>query len=218
MSGRGRALGRQPGEVQLQGSLFGAGEPSVDESFGRLSRIQLDAAAWVDHQAGWLSGDDVLFDRLVLGGLEWHQRIVEMWERELPEPRLTSWWSSGDGSEPLPILAVIRGLLSHRYGKEFDSIGFNWYRRGEDSVAWHGDRHREVVDNPVVAIVSIGAPRPFRLRPAEGGRSISFNLGLGDLLVMGGACQHTWQHSVPKMRHAQPRISITYRHGACADP
>jgi alkylated DNA repair dioxygenase AlkB len=107
----------------------------------------------------------------------------------------------------------MRRVLSHRYGESFDSIGFNCYRRGDDSVAWHGDRHRKTVIDPVVAIVSVGAPRPFRLRPRGGGRSISFDLGIGDLLVMGGACQHAWQHCVPKVRHAQPRISITYRHG-----
>jgi alkylated DNA repair dioxygenase AlkB len=81
-------------------------------------------------------------------------------------------------------------------------------------VAWHGDRHRLTVDDPVVAIVSVGEPRPFRLRPRGGGPSRSFDLGHGDLFVMGGACQHDWEHSVPKVRQAGPRISITYRHGA----
>ena len=69
-------------------------------------------------------------------------------------------------------------------------------------------------DDPVVATVSVGAPRPFRLRPRGGGRSHSFDLGRGDLLVMGGSCQHDWEHTVPKVRAAGPRISITFRHGA----
>ena len=68
--------------------------------------------------------------------------------------------------------------------------------------------------NPVVAIVSVGAARPLRVRPRGGGAALSFDLGRGDLFVMGGACQHDWEHSVPKVRHAEPRISITYRHGA----
>ena len=67
------------------------------------------------------------------------------------------------------MLAEIRRLLSTRYGEAFDSIGFNCYRDGADSVAWHGDRHRETVDDPIVAIVSVGAPRPLRLRPRGGG-------------------------------------------------
>ena len=94
----------------------------------------------------------------------------------------------------------MRRVLSTRYAEAFDSIGFNCYRHGEDSVAWHGDRHRHTIDDPVVAIVSVGAPRPLRLRPRGGGRARSFDLGRGDLFVMGGACQHDWEHCVPKVR------------------
>ena len=89
-----------------------------------------------------------------------------MYERRLPEPRLTAWWVPDQGPEALPVLAEIRRVLSARYGEAFDSIGYNCYRDGADSVAWHGDRHRETVDDPVVAIVSVGAPRPLRLRAA----------------------------------------------------
>ena len=114
--------------------------------------------------------------------------------------------------EPLPVLGEIRSLLSNRYDEEFDSIGFNLYRDGNDSVAWHGDRHRHVVVDPVVAIVSVGEPRPLRLRSRGGGPSLAWRLGDGDLFVMGGACQHDWEHTVPKVRHAGPRMSITFRH------
>ena len=136
-----------------------------------------------------------------------------MYERRLPEPRLTWWWTTAGGPEPLPVLAEARGALSDRYGEAFDSIGCNLYRHGADSVAWHGDRHRHTVVNPIVAIVSVGAPRPLRLRRRGGGRAMSFDLGRGDLFVMGGACQHEWEHSVPKVRQAEPRLSITFRHG-----
>jgi alkylated DNA repair dioxygenase AlkB len=105
----------------------------------------------------------------------------------------------------------MRKLLSLRYAEAFDSIGFNLYRDGRDSVAWHGDRHRHVVVDPIVAIVSVGSPRPLRLRPRGGGTSLSWDLGDGDLFVMGGACQHDWEHTVPKVRHAGPRLSITFR-------
>ena len=104
-------------------------------------------------------------------------------------------------------------MLASRYDEPFDSIGFTLYRDGNDSVAWHGDRHRHVVTNPVVAIVSLGAPRPFRVRPRGGGSSLSWDLGNGDLFVMGGACQHDWEHCVPKTRRpVQPRMSVTIRH------
>ena len=108
----------------------------------------------------------------------------------------------------------MRRSLSERYGEKFDSIGFNLYRDGDDSVAWHGDRHRHNVVNPVIAIVSVGAARPLRIRPRGGGTSRGWDLGLGDLFVMGGACQHEWEHSVPKVRHVSgPRLSITFRYG-----
>ena len=199
--------------LHLQGSLFGFDEPAVDDTFAGLQRTHLDDHSWLDHAAGWLHGEQAVFDRL-WHELSWHQRTVTMWERRLPEPRLTSWWTPADGDESLPVLAEMRRVLSARYGEPFDSIGFNCYRDGNDSVAWHGDRHRHTVDDPVVAIVSVGAARPFRLRPRGGGKARSFDLGRGDLFVMGGACQHDWEHCVPKVGHAEPRISITYRHGA----
>ncbi len=196
-----------------QPTLFGREEPAVDGDLGGLTRIPLDDHSWVDHRPGWLRGEEVVFDELC-ESLTWGQRRVTMYDQRLLEPRLTAWWVPGDGPEPLPILGEMRQVLSRRYGESFDSIGFNWYRDGQDSVAWHGDRHRHVIDDPVVAIVSVGEPRPFRLRPRGGGAAHGFDLGRGDLLVMGGACQHDWEHCVPKVRAAGPRLSITYRHGA----
>jgi alkylated DNA repair dioxygenase AlkB len=198
----------------LQPSLFGAlDDPAVDPTFSGLVRVELDGTSWIDHLSGWLAGEQVVFDHLV-EALDWHQRTVTMWDRRMPEPRLTAWWTPDDGPEAMPILAEVRGVLSARYAEAFDSIGFNCYRHGEDSVAWHGDRHRHTIDDPVVAIVSVGGRRPFRVRSRGGGMARSFDLGRGDLLVMGGACQHDWEHCVPKVRHADPRISITFRHGA----
>lgn len=197
----------------MQGSLLGAAAPEVDATFAGLARTHFDTRTWVDHVPGWLRGDQVVFDQLS-AALHWRQRTVTMYERRLPEPRLTAWWVPSDGPEPLPVLAAARALLSGRYGEAFDSIGFNCYRDGSDSVAWHGDRHRHTVIDPVVAIVSTGSPRPFRLRPRGGGPSCVFALGNGDLFVMGGACQHDWEHTVPKVRLAGPRLSITFRHDA----
>ncbi len=201
----------------VQGSLFGLGEPCVDHTFAHLHRIDLDDASWLDVTRGWLGGHEEVFGRL-WHELAWRQSTVTMWQRRVAEPRLTWWWTICDDDEPLPVLAAARHALDHRYGRTFDAIGFNCYRHGDDSVAWHGDRHRHTVPNPIVAIVSVGAPRPFRLRSRRGGRARSFDLGHGDLFVMGGACQHDWEHSVPKVRLAAPRISITYRYGADRRP
>lgn len=200
----------------LQGSLFGLAEPSADVEFGGLERVALDDASWVEFVPGWLRGADAVFDELH-ATLPWRQRHnVRMYDSIVDEPRLTAWWQPERGRpEPLPVLAQVRAMLTERYAKPFDSIGFNLYRTGHDSVAWHGDRHRHSVVDPVVAIVSVGAPRPLRLRPRGGGASVGWDLGNGDLFVMGGACQHDWEHCVPKLRHvAGPRMSITFRHDA----
>ena len=197
----------------FQPSLFGLDAPSPDVSFGGLERIELDDASWIDHAPGWLRGADGLVEQLA-DALEWGQRQVVMYDRLLAEPRLTSWWDTGCGRpEPVPVLAEARRLLSARYERPFDTIGFNLYRDGRDSVAWHGDRERFRSEEATVAIVSVGSPRSFLVRPRGGGRSRSWQLGHGDLLVMGGACQHHWEHCVPKVsRAAGPRLSIMFRH------
>ena len=203
-----------PPGVTWQASLLdAAGGPGVDDSFAHLTRVELDATSWVDHAPGWVAGSDQLFAEL-LAGTDWSQRSRHMYGRVVEEPRLTSWWraSSGRPLEP-PVLERMRRLLSRRYRVELDSMGLNLYRHGRDSVAWHGDRIAKEIAEPVVAIVSVGEPRRFQLRPREGGRTLTFLLGRGDLLVTGGACQRRWQHRVPKVRSAGPRISITFRHG-----
>jgi alkylated DNA repair dioxygenase AlkB len=200
--------------VFYQGSLFGTLVPAeFDAAFAEASRLTLDDTTWVELVPGWLRGADQVFDELT-ATLPFQQRTgVRMYDRIVAEPRLSAWWRLEHGEpEPLPLLRDMRLVLAEHYGEPFDSIGFNLYRDGNDSVAWHGDRHRHVVTNPVIAIVSVGAPRPFRLRPRGGGQSLSWSLGNGDLFVMGGACQHLWEHTVPKVRATTgPRLSITFR-------
>ena len=201
-------------EVAWQASLLDAAtEPDVDESFARLTRLDLDATSWVDHAPGWVSGSDRIFDELVTN-VDWAQRTRHMYDKRVAEPRLTASWqaSSRLPLEP-PFLERMRRVLSKRYDVELDSMGLNLYRDGQDSVAWHGDRIAKEIKEPVVAIVSVGEPRKFLLRPREGSGTRAFLLGRGDLLVTGGACQRQWQHSVPKVAAAGPRISITFRHG-----
>jgi alkylated DNA repair dioxygenase AlkB len=204
---------RPPPTMSWQASLFGVGEAAIDRSFAGLQREWLDDTTWVDHQAGWLSGADGLLAELV-AGVAWRQRVVTMYGRLLDEPRLTAWWPVEAASDlPAPVLVEARAALSERYGRPFDSLGANLYRDGRDSVAWHGDRIARTAVDPIVAIVSLGEPRPFLLRPRGGGPSHSHVLGAGDLLVMGGRCQHDWEHTVPKVAIAGPRLSLTFRHG-----
>ena len=183
----------------------------VDGGFHRLRRRELADGAWVDLAPGWCRGADALFARL-LAQTPWSGRDVRMYDRIVREPRLTHRWRLDEGPSPPAELRAMAAVLSERYGIEFTQVGANLYRDGADSVAWHGDRVARELPEAIVALVSLGAPRPFRLRPAGGGASIGFLPGPGDLLVMGGSCQRTWQHAVPKVRAAAPRMSIQFRH------
>jgi alkylated DNA repair dioxygenase AlkB len=132
-----------------------------------------------------------------------------MYDKVLDEPRLHG---AIDPEVRPAVVERARVLLSDRYGVDFTSVRANLYRDGRDSVAWHGDRVARDLPNAYVATVSLGARRRFLLRPTGGGRSVRFEPGPGDLLVMGGTCQRDWQHTVPKVAHAEPRISLTFRH------
>jgi alkylated DNA repair dioxygenase AlkB len=182
---------------------------------GELTRIALDDESWVDHAVGWLPNPDGVFDELV-SRLPWAERERLMYGHRVAEPRLTARWP--DGTELPRVLEEARRSLSERYDVEFDSVGFNLYRDGADSVAWHRDRIPAEIERPVVALVSLGTPRPFRLRPYGGGPSRVFRLGHGDLLVTGGQTQRRWEHAVPKQRGAAPRISVAFRHSSGPGP
>jgi alkylated DNA repair dioxygenase AlkB len=200
-------------QVGFQPSLFDGSAPSFDATFGGLRRIQLDEACWIDLVPGWVRGSDALFEE-VLRTREWRQRSRWMYQGKVREPRLTAQWSldSGEPLEPV-ILEALRRCLSERYGVVFDSAGFNLYRDGQDGVAWHGDRIEKAILEPILPLVSLGEPRKFLLRPRGGGRSHAFLLGRGDLLVTGGRTQRAWQHAVPKVARAGPRISVAFRYG-----
>jgi len=201
-------------DLAWQASLFDAGEIGYDPSLAGCLRRKLADGAWVDHLPGWLNGADELFARL-LDSSPWGQHQRWMYERKVTEPRLTHRWyldAESDQGRPPGVLEGIAAALSAHYRVEFKQVGVNLYRDGADSVAWHGDRIARELPEAIVALVSLGAPRPFKLRPKGGGPSLSYVPGPGDLLVMGGSCQRTWDHAVPKVRASGPRISIQFRH------
>jgi alkylated DNA repair dioxygenase AlkB len=197
----------------LQRSLLGQEPTGFDAALTGLARIQLDETAWLDLVAGWVRGSDALFDE-VLRTRAWDQRTRRMRQGRMLEPRLTSHWTLAAG-EPLqpPLVEELRLCLSAHYGVVFDSVGFNLYRNGKDSVAWHGDHISKEIPEPVVPLVSLGEARKLLFRPRGGGPARAFVLGRGDLLVTGGLAQRTWEHAVPKVARAGPRISIAFRNG-----
>ncbi|GAA1295545.1 alkylated DNA repair protein [Planotetraspora silvatica] len=200
----------------FQGSLLGWSEETGLGLLGSsVRRTVLDHGAWVDVRPGWLTGADALFERL-LEAVPWRAERRHMYDRVVDVPRLLKFYGEG---EPLPdpALAEARDALDAHYAQElgepFRTAGLCLYRDGRDSVAWHGDTiGRGSSEDTMVAIVSVGTPRALLLRPRGGGAALRHEVGHGDLLVMGGSCQRTWEHAIPKTaRPTGPRISIQFR-------
>ncbi|MFG1919373.1 alpha-ketoglutarate-dependent dioxygenase AlkB [Micromonospora sp. NPDC048898] len=189
--------------------------PALGPLPGLLRRHQLSRGAWVDHLPGWVHGSDAVLDTL-LTEVPWRAERRTMFDTEVDVPRLLCWYD-GDRQLPHPVLTEARAALTRHYapelGEPFVTAGMCLYRSGRDSVAWHGDTiGRSAHADTIVAIVSFGAPRPLLLRPRGGGDSLRFPVGHGDLIVMGGSCQRTWEHAIPKTtRPVGPRVSVQFR-------
>jgi len=208
----GRARLAQPVGVGVyQADLFAQGRPRLN-SEAVLERCVLDRFCWVDTAHRWLRGGDELL-AILAGSLAWTTAQRPMYGRIVAEPRLGASACPGALGTPAVIGAAVKAL-SVLYGEPLESVWVNYYRGGDDSIAWHSDKVSHKEASPTVAIVSLGGPRRFMLRPRFGRGSLSFTLASGDLLVMGGACQHRWEHSVPKVSFAPPRMSITFRRPA----
>jgi alkylated DNA repair dioxygenase AlkB len=189
-----------------QPTLLGDEPPRFGPVVPGAVRHELGSGAWYDVGERWVSGADRLFEQVVAAA-PWAAHERPMYDRVVMEPRLTTRaWA--DPPAPLPAMA---GALSAAYDRDLRVVSANLYRDGRDSVAWHGDRVARGRDRAVVAIVSLGSPRRFLLRPRGGGRSVRLTPQAGDLLVLGGTCQRTWQHCVPKVAAAGPRVSVMFR-------
>jgi alkylated DNA repair dioxygenase AlkB len=205
--------------MAIQTSLFDAApQITLGSLRAGVVRQELGRGAWVDIFPGWMSGADGLFDTL-LSDVDWIEERRQMYERVVLVPRLLRFYGE---EEELPDAALTRAreALNEHYGAElgerFVTAGMCLYRDGRDSVAWHGDTiGRGKSTDTMVAILSLGSWRNFLLRPRGGGVTIKHQVGHGDLLVMGGSCQRTWEHAVPKTaRPVGPRISVQFRpHG-----
>ena len=202
--------------IAIQTSLFdGAPEVALGSLSGGLVRQELGRGAWVDVLPGWMTGADALFDAL-LSTVHWTEERRQMYERVVLVPRLLRFYGE-DEVLPDAALTQARDALNAHYepelGEPFRTAGMCLYRDGRDSVAWHGDTiGRGKSTDTIVAILSLGSARNFLLRPRGGGVTIKHQVGHGDLLVMGGSCQRTWEHAVPKTaRPVGPRISIQFR-------
>ena len=200
----------------VQPSLFGSlGELGVAELGAAVERRPLSDGAWIDLRPGFVTAADELFDALA-STVPWREERMHIYDSTVQVPRLLAGYRQGEAL-PHSVLDEARSALNAHYAEElgepFVSVGLCLYRDGSDSVAWHGDRiARESPRDTMVAIVSLGAMRPFGLRPKSGGPVLRLQVGHGDLLVMGGSCQRTWLHGIPKVANCLgARISIQFR-------
>ncbi len=184
-----------------------------------VERVQLDDSSWVDVSRGWLSGADELFEAL-LSDVDWRSSQLFRYEKWIEERRLGSFWSRGRPL-PHPALAGVHKALQRSYGATFNGFGMIQYRNAGDGQAFHRDTDMRWLDDTVIAILTLGQKRPWLLRPksarhtlAEGrGATHDLSPGNGDLIVMGGACQQNWEHSVPYLNKmgVGVRISLQWR-------
>src|SRR5437763_2216002 len=202
--------------LAFQASLLDCGDQAGPGPLGGPARrTALGRGAWIDVLPGWIRGADALFGRLA-AAVPWRAERRPMYDQVVDVPRLVCFYPEG-APLPDPVLDQARQALNAHYaaelGEPFVTAGLCLYRDGRDSVAWHGDTTgRGRAGDTMVAIVSLGAPRVLALRPRGGGPALRRRLGHGDLLVMGGSCQRTWEHAVPKAAGAAgPRISVQFR-------
>ena len=188
--------------------LFGGEAPRFDHTFSRVKHVDLGNGAWIDHGEGWLQGHGQVFESIA-ATTQWQRDRRRMYDRWVDVPRLTARFPTHGPGHPL--LDEVVTTLSERYGQWLGAVSAAYYRNGDDSVAPHGDRIGRHSKECVIAILALGEPRRFVLKPVGGGRTQSMPFGLGDLLVMGGTCQRTWTHGIPKVRSAGARISIQFR-------
>jgi alkylated DNA repair dioxygenase AlkB len=185
-----------------------------------VERIELDDRCWVDVARGLVrpAQADAVHDELATT-VAWQQGKVFRYERWIDEPRLGAMQR---GDDRHPALVEVQSWISRRYRVRFDSVALAHYRDGRDSVAWHRDRELRWLDDTVIGVFTMGAKRPWLVRPLSGTRrpsedddlrdAIDLAPASGDLLVLGGACQDAWLHAVPKVRTPmRSRISAQWR-------
>ncbi|WP_036143928.1 alpha-ketoglutarate-dependent dioxygenase AlkB family protein [Luteibacter sp. 9135] len=187
--------------------------------------------AEVDIAPAWLPRDeaDALLASL-LATLPWEVHRIRMFGRQVDSPRLSAWIGDADAAYrysgtrfvPHPWLAPLRMLrdrVATACGTSFNSVLANLYRNGADRMGWHSDDEPELGPEPIIASVSLGAPRTFRFRHTAGGPAVAVELPHGSLLRMAGATQRLYKHELPARRRVDaPRINLTFRQVAPPAP
>jgi alkylated DNA repair dioxygenase AlkB len=183
-----------------------------------VERVQLDTRSWVDVVRGLVVAPDRVHDEL-LDGVRWRQGSSFRYERRIADTRLSA---SQSGQHRHPALAAVESWLVRRYRVHFTGVVLTQYRNEREALGFHRDTGMTWLDDTLVAVLSLGAHRPWYLRPETGRQRftddddrrdvVDVSPSGGDLLVMGGACQKEWLHAVPPVAGAVGcRISAQWR-------
>jgi alkylated DNA repair dioxygenase AlkB len=166
-------------------------------------------------------------DRLLqqfIAGATWKQTIQKMYDKEVITPRLTAWYGDlgTDYSDPgrianpmpwTPELLAIKAKVESLAGIQFNSVLLNYYRDGNDSVAWHSDKESILGRHPVIASVSFGQVRSFDIRnKKDHTEKYSVRLEHGSFLLMKSGLQERWEHRIAKSnKPMKARVNLTFR-------
>ena len=152
----------------------------------------------------------------------WEARNIILFGKEVPQPRLACWYGdlaysySGITLDPRPMtltLLEVKQRCEEATSTRFNSVLVNLYRDGQDSMGLHADDEPELGPEPIIASVSFGGERNFRLRHRQSKELQQISLASGSLLVMSGLSQECWMHDVPKTKKfVEPRINLTFRY------
>ncbi len=182
-------------------------------------RIALDATSWVDVSRAWLNNADELFVHL-RDTVAWRSSQLFRYDHVVEEKRLGASWQRGRAL-PHPVLADVTRWIQRTHRVEFAGFSMIQYRDSGDGQGFHRDTDMRWLDDTIIAVLTLGATRPWLLRPRGNrftdapaqGATHDLSPATGDLLVMGGRCQADWEHSVPYLRGraVEPRISLQWR-------
>jgi len=175
-------------------------------------------------KADWRTYDKNRISNLKFRNINWRQDKFNMYGKEIYLPRFSAWYGDQDktysysGIDLKPNkwnkgLLYIKEKIETFANTKFNSVLMNWYRDGNDYINWHSDAEKELGKNPVIGSVNFGATRRFLIRNYyDKSIKLEFPLKHGTLLIMSGALQHFWQHSVPKEKKVKGnRINLTFR-------
>ena len=177
---------------------------------GVLERVPLDATSWVDVGRGWLAGADEVYDALAAWD-GWRQGTVWQYDHLRGENRLSGFVRPGPDA-PHPALTEAHKALRRHYGVELTGLGLSWYRNGRDAMGAHRDSDLRWCESTLIAVLTLGATRPWTLRSRSTGQAVDVAPAAGDLLVMGGRAQADWLHGVPPCPGLRAgRISVQWR-------